>query len=386
MNSPFLISDERLRALTATRQGRVSIAGYNYQAAYAVARLASMSLRQPVLDIDDWPLKLRYDWGEDLDEACNDGTIRFTQCKRVQTIGQAASLAEVLIGFAPKWLWVHESHRDKLGFRLVCSDSRFAETSTPPHEVKAEVLETFTKRLDEPAGQRSDRFQWADDASKVGHDVLFEALWTRLECIYLPADVIESGPAGRRLEAEKEALRMLLEWGHIDPSRQPDVLAKLRRLIHDNLISFDPTNDAVPMPVYREPRCVNRADVEGAINPYRPASQRQSLFRLVDRTFLSEQRELDRKQFVARQPEWSDLVHGPDDTIKFIERDQTEALEREVMQQVVARVGAGKLPTLFVVGAPGDGKTTITRRVAARLVEAGAVLIADTGVGLQEPP
>jgi hypothetical protein len=50
---PFLISDERLWALSATRQGRVSIAGYNYQAAYAVARLVSMLVRQPML-FHDW--------------------------------------------------------------------------------------------------------------------------------------------------------------------------------------------------------------------------------------------------------------------------------------------------------------------------------------------
>jgi hypothetical protein len=102
VTEPFLISDDRLRELSATRQGRVSIAGYNYQAAYAVARLVSSSVRQPVLDLNDWPQRLRYDWGEDLDEACDDGSVRFTQCKRVATIGQPTSLAEVLIGFAPK--------------------------------------------------------------------------------------------------------------------------------------------------------------------------------------------------------------------------------------------------------------------------------------------
>ncbi len=75
------------------------------------------------------------------------------------------------------------------------------------------------------------------------------------------------------------------------------------------------------------------------------------------------------------------------ETIKFIERDQTEALEAAVLEKVVARIGrGGKLPTLFVAGAPGDGKTTIARRVAARLVDAGKLLIADTGVGLHEPP
>jgi hypothetical protein len=387
MTAPFLIPDKQLRALTATRQGRVSIAGYNYQAAYAVARLVAMALRQPVLDLEDWPTQLRYDWGEDLDEACNDNTVRFTQCKRVATIGQPASLAEVLLGFAPKWLWVPESQRDKLGFRLVCTDPRFADGEALTKEVKDEVWKNFSKQLGGPAKQRSDRAQWADEAEKVGHDVLFEALWSRLECVYLSGEVIESGPGGPRLEAEEEALVLLLKWGQIDASYQPQVLEKLRRLIHDNLITFDPANESAALSIANEPRLLFRADVEGAINSFRPASHRPAPFRLVDRTFLSEQRELERKQFVARQPEWSDLVHGPDDTIKFIERDQTDALERAVLEEVVARIGgAGKLPALFVIGAPGDGKTTLTRRVAARLVDAGTVLIADTGVGLQEPP
>jgi len=391
MTAPFLIPEERLRALSATSQGRRSIAGYNYQGAYAVARLVAMSIRQPVLDLDDWPQQLRYDWGEDLDEVCNDGTIRFTQCKRVVTIGQPASLAEILIGFAPKWLWVTESQRDQLRFRLVCSDSRFADDGALSDAVKAEVRENFTAKLGKQATQTSDRFQWADDALKVGHDVLFEALWSKLDCVYLSPEVVDSEPAGPRLEAEKEALRLLLEWGQIDSLRQPEVLGKLRTLIHDNLITFDPANESVTLSIGAPPRLLDRADVNAALISYRPASHRPPPFQLVDRTFLSAQRAFKpdpkEKQFVARQPEWRDVVHGPNDEIKFIERDQTTALEGEVVAKVVARIGgAGKLPALFVIGAPGDGKTTIARRVAARLVEAGTVLIADTGVGLQEPP
>ena len=95
---------------------------------------------------------------------------------------------------------------------------------------------------------------------------------------------------------------------------------------------------------------------------------------------------MKRQQFVARQPDWCDVAHGHDAAIKFIERDQTCALETAVLEKVVSRIAGGKLPALFVAGAPGDGKTTIARRVAARLVDAGEILIADTGVGLQEPP
>lgn len=387
MTEPFLISDDRLRTLSATRQGRVSIAGYNYQAAYAVARLASMSVRQPVLDLGDWPQKLRYDWGEDLDEVCDGSIVVFTQCKRVESIGQPASLADVLTGFSPKWLWVPESERSRLRFRLVCSDSRFAAGGTSLSSLKAGVHSHFLKQLKEPPGPHSDRAVWIADADSVGHDVLFEALWGGLDCLYLPADVVDSEPAGPRLAAEKEALRVLLERGQIDPSEQDKVLGRLRRLVHDNLISFDPTNDSLPLTLGHSPRRLDRADVNAAIDLWRPASHRQPPFQLVDRTFLSETRELERQQFVARQPDWSDVAHGHDDIIKFIERDQTEALETAVLEKVVARIGrGGKLPTLFVAGAPGDGKTTIARRVAARLVDAGKVLIADTGLGLQEPP
>ncbi len=312
MTEPFLISDDRLRALSATRQGRVSIAGYNYQAAYAVARLASMSVRQPVLGIDDWPLRLRYDFGEDLDEVCDGNIVRFTQCKRVNTIGQPASFAEVLTGFAPKWLWVPESERDRLRFRLVCSDPRFAPGGPALDSSKAIVRGHFLTRLKEAAGPHSDRAVWIAEAGATGHDILFEALWSRFDCVYLPEDVVDSEPAGPRLAAEKEALRVLLERDQIGSSGQAQVLGRLRRLIHDNLITFDPTNDSLPPSINRSPRRLDRADVNAAIEPWRPAAYRQPPFQLVDRTFLSEQRELERQQYIARQPDWGDVAHGHD--------------------------------------------------------------------------
>ena len=160
MSDPFLISDDQLRTLSATRQGRVSIAGYNYQAAYAVARLVSMSVRQPLLELQDWPIRLRYDWGEDLDEVCEDGTVRFTQCKRVANIGQAASLADVLIGFAGKWLWTPENERERLRFRLVCSDRHVAEDGKFLESRQDNVRAHFISRLIEPAGPNSDRAVW----------------------------------------------------------------------------------------------------------------------------------------------------------------------------------------------------------------------------------
>src|ERR1035437_7036747 len=121
----FLIDDNKVRELSATRQGRVSISGFTYQAAYAVARLASMLANQQILDCDDVPVALRYDWAEDLDEIDADGNAVLIQCKRIDDIGQPASLARVLLGLVPKFLWTPLEQRSKMRFRIVCTDKRF---------------------------------------------------------------------------------------------------------------------------------------------------------------------------------------------------------------------------------------------------------------------
>jgi hypothetical protein len=386
MTEPFLVSEDRLLALKATRQGRISIAGYNYQAAYAVLRLSAMSVRMPVLRIEDWPVRLRYDWGEDLDESCAGGQVIFTQCKRISTVGQPASIADILTGFAPKWLWVSPSLRERLRFRLICPDSRFDLDRVFLDSLRSAVRDHFTAQLSSPPKTRSDIAVWTADANAAGPEALFDSLWSTFECIYLPMDVVDSEPAGSRLVAEQEALRVLLERGLLDSAHQAAVLGRLRRLVHDNLITFDPTSEMLASFDF-SPRHLDRADVNAAIYPYRPTKHRRPPFHLVDKTFLSEQRELERRPFVARQPDWSDVIHGQDDTVKFIERDRTMALETAVRDKVISRIGRiASLPVLFVVGAPGGGKTTLARRVAARLVNAGEVLIADTGVGLRQPP
>src|SRR6185369_6708344 len=125
MSSLFLVPEDQLLQLISTRSGRVSYAGYNYQCGYAVSRLASMVTAKPLLGLADYPRLLRYDWGEDLDEILDDGSVCFTQCKRIEDIGQPAKLANVLLGFAPKWLWTPLDNRDRIRFRLVSCDQRF---------------------------------------------------------------------------------------------------------------------------------------------------------------------------------------------------------------------------------------------------------------------
>jgi hypothetical protein len=122
----FVIDEDRISRLSATRQGRISIGGFLYQAGYGVARLASMLVGRTVLDEETIPSALRYDWAEDIDEISLDGRVLFTQCEKTQDIGKPSRLASVLLGFAPKLLWTRERDRHVVSFRLVCSDRTFA--------------------------------------------------------------------------------------------------------------------------------------------------------------------------------------------------------------------------------------------------------------------
>ena len=242
----FLISESRLAELTATRQGRVSLAGFNYQAAYAVARLASMLIRRPVLDLPDFPLRLRYDWGEDLDECCDAGIVVFTQCKRIATIGQPNGLASVLQSFAAKWLSVPAAQRANVHFRLVCTDQRFGkggQLADVAAQSRTETAAHFETELSAKPSARSDRALWQSDADAVGHAQLFASLWERTDVLFLPPEVVSGLPASPLLRAEREALGDLLTFAQITAPKQAEALDRLRRIVHDNLITFDPTNE-----------------------------------------------------------------------------------------------------------------------------------------------
>lgn len=387
MAGEFLVSEDRLVKLRATRSGRISYAGYNFQCGYAVSRLASMVTAKPLLGVTDFPRLLRYDWAEDLDELLDDGSVCFTQCKRVDDIGQPAKLADILLGFAPKWLWTPQDKRDRLRFRLVSCDPQFRNGFNRA-DFQAETLSQFKKRLETDPGPNSDRSLWQTDAIAVGIEPLFDALWSKFSVVPRASASITDDPAGPLLVSEAEARELLLIVGLATSSTQKAAISALRRLIHDGLISFDPTNEECPSLARRTPlRIIEAADVRLALFS-KNESRRQPAFGVVDRVALSIAREQPKEKFLFESPEWRHVVHGTDTDIKFIERDQTDSLRERLCQSLIQPLlrGTSNLPVLFVTGAPGAGKSTLVRRVAATLVESGDVVVADAGLNLAGGP
>jgi Tfp pilus assembly protein PilF len=383
MSDDFFIPEERLATLKATPAGRSGDGGYNYQRAYGVARLAGMGTAEPVLGLpDDYPRLLRYDWAEDLDEVLSDGSVCFTQCKQVDHIGEPAKLAQVLLGFAPKWLWTPEAKRAQVRFRLVSCDPRFLH-DFKKDTVRDEVLANFKSQLAAAPSAQSDRAKWQNEAGSAGHDQLFDALWRPLDLVYVAKEVVPNQPAGELLRAELLALDHLMRWSVIWGDTQKDALALLRRLLHENLIAFDPANQTEPALPKRPPQILAAADVRIPLLAKGKDAQGPP-FAVVDRIYLADARTVVREQFLFEAPEWYHVVHGADEKLRFVERDQTPALAQTVRERLIAplRRGTGNLSALFVTGPPGAGKSTLVRRVAAQLIEAGEVVVADAGHNL----
>ncbi len=386
MGTPFLIDGVRIRQLASTRQGRVSLGGFAYQMGYAIARLASLYTRRPILDIDSFPTLLRFDWAEDLDEVDVRGRAVFTQCKRISDIGQPGTLADVLLGFAPKWLWAPEDQRPDLRFRLVCTDSRFAglgPTTLSSYRLKpgesdeTTVLAAAVARLEDSPGPKSDRALWQPEAGGIGFSQLCNALWNQTEVLYLSGEPHGDDPAGPLLRAEQEVLARLVRMQIVVPSRQRPALAALRTLLHGNLIEFDPNGTRLIPTIDREPQVIGYDDVHYALFEFQRPAEERSPFQLVTRQILEEAAKEPKHSFVARPPRWADVVHGQDEEIRFLEREMTSQFIDRIRDELLGRLGEGEvLPMLFVLGAPGAGKSTLVRRVAARLVLQGLAVVA----------
>jgi energy-coupling factor transporter ATP-binding protein EcfA2 len=106
-------------------------------------------------------------------------------------------------------------------------------------------------------------------------------------------------------------------------------------------------------------------------------------FLIVDRSYLDQERQKPREPYIARPPTWADVVHGANADTRFLERDRYGSLLSEIRRLLLEPLHRGsdrRLPALFVTGAPGCGKSTLVRHVAAALVDFGEAVVADLGV------
>lgn len=382
----FLVDADRVASLAATRQGRVSLGGFAYQAAYAVARLASLACAQPALELADVPTALRYDWAEDIDERLDGGGVVFTQCKRRSDAFQPANIAAAMLGLAPKLLWA-AGDRDEVQFRLVAPDGRYRAPSTVARDRPAgerdSVRAALLALLREPPAPRADRALWYEAAHSFGLEPLADALWERLELVYVRDDVVTFDPAGPLFPSERAALDLLLRAQELHPARQSDALQALRAVLHGNVVAFVPNSDAPAALGAWAPRVIEGADVVAALLAHSLEYGGVAPFRVVDRTFLDAETRQGREPFVARFPEWRDVVHGDDAELRFLERDDTEELAADVRAMLAdADENRDRVRAAVVVGAPGAGKSTLVRRVAAILTLQGACTVADPGAHL----
>ena len=245
------------------------------------------------------------------------------------------------------------------------------------------MLLNFNSQLAVTPSPQSDRAEWQKKANSVGHERLFDALWQPLDLFYIAKNVVPNDPAGGLLFAERAALNHLMGWNVIWGDTQKDALARLRCLIHENLITFDPADQTEPALPKPPPQTLDAADVRVALFAKEKDAELPP-FAVVDRIYLAKARMVERKQFLFEPPEWHHVVHGADEQLKFIERDQATALTQAVRERLIAPLlrGTGSLSALFVTGPPGAGKSTLVRRVAAQLIEAGEVVVADAGNNL----
>ena len=373
----YPVDDGKLATLAASRSGRVALAGFEYQRAFAVLRLAALMLRQSVPGCADVPRLLRYEWAEDIDELCMDDRIVLWQCKHGDDWHSPAPLAEVLVGFAPKWLWTPADQRHRLAFRLVTSDRAFAAHHDVPAPLPRDdgLRDAFLRHLKEPPGPRTDRARWQAEADAAGHAVLFEALCQATQVAYQPGLSVTDP---RLWTAEQRAVDALAKARRVaDPGLAAEIAGALRLLL-DVHATHAPAPDGTIGRSGHAPRWLHPYEVEHRLHPFAPgpASARPDL---VDRPRLQQLLTLPRGlPYVARRPEWSDVVRGADTGLCFLERVHTEALERRLREALTGSLSReGGLRFLPVLGAPGAGKSTLALRVAAKLVLEGHCVAVD---------
>jgi len=378
----YPVDPTRLEALKATRGGRVSLAGFGYQRAFAILRLTSLVLQRPVRGCLEVPAWIRYEWAEDVDELATTGETVLWQCKHGDGWTQASRLADVLLGFAPKWLWAPAERRGTLAFRLVTSDREYAAHHDLPGSLPGmgDVRAAFLKELGAKPSDRSDRALWQKDADAVGHGALFDALWKSTRVLYVPGTTTND-----LWDAERAAAEALAHARKVaDLGRAGEVVAALRALLG---VHQPGPADAAGMVARPDvpPASVRAVDVEHRLFPF-ARSEGAGPLHVVDRTrLLQVLQEPVSQPFVARRPEWPDVVRGANQDVRFFERKSTDRLV-ESLRSALAEASSrqGKLRVQWLVGAPGAGKSALALRVAARLVLDGACVVVDARYQLGE--
>ncbi|MEU4404144.1 hypothetical protein AB0F88_06440, partial [Streptosporangium sp. NPDC023963] len=369
----FPVPDDQLRKLKATQQGRKSSGGFDYQMAYAVARLASLEADRPVLGISDVPRILRYDWAEDVDELCDDDTALFTQCKHT-SLTDKDKLAKVVISFIPKLLWADQQKASSVRFRVVTSDAYFARHKnfdSLERDLVDKVIRKAQEEIEADSSPQSDRTLWKDQCIDYGVEKIVRELIGRTQLLYVPGEQVDSSFSGRLYFAERRGLDLLLAERLVDPLRQAEAISALRGLLRENTFAKD---------FYA---VIEQADTRIALLTHAPLGEAKFPFRVINQAFLEEQRNKPKRIYVARPPTWGDVVHGPDRDIKYIEREQLGELIDRIDQSLLKPLQHGNdsgIRGLFVVGAPGDGKSTLVRRAVSILVGSGKSLAVDFGL------
>jgi energy-coupling factor transporter ATP-binding protein EcfA2 len=385
---PFGVSEAFIAKLVATRQGRSSAAGFDYQMAYAIERLATMVGFRPGIDSNGCPALLRYDWAEDIDEVCHDGTIIFTQCKR-NAVVTPSSLAQILLGFVPKWLWAKRQFQRRICFRIVSPDTRFSCGDDTPHSlpVQESVRQRFLGILSSPVPKHSDRRLWNKKAETYGHDNLWDSLWGRTSFLYRSAHEAEFDSLAHIYASEQKALDLLARLNKIDTSFRSKALETLRLLVGRHLTSGSGKPKA-KRSIRWSPLTFTQADIECALLRCTARVAAGHRLTLVDRTFLYNEKRKDVKAFLARPPFWADVVHGQNKEGRFVERYQTDSLYLEAVNSLVVPMEENTDPrmhSLFVVGPSGSGKSTLVKRVAALLAGEGRLVCVDCGTSAAPP-
>jgi hypothetical protein len=212
-----------------------------------------------------------------------------------------------------------------------------------------------------------------DRARAHGIDKLFDEFWSRTT-FAARDDSLFLGPHADAIhDLENQALQRLVAGKRIAEDGFTDALRSIRSLVHAAEVAWL---------AGQAPPVLDRADVHSGLFLASRVVGDAPPFMVVNRGVLMQEHAKPKMEFVARPPTWADVVDGPNPITHFIERAKTAELSDHVRATVVKPLqehSDTRLPVLFVVGAPGSGKSTLVRRIVAQLVQAGEIIAVDLG-------